>query len=165
MSCPFHWTLYIVRPSNHGFLLPLLYLQPFLLGEKYQTHKARLNYMHYILLYFELELEQVHDSEKSQLNENLSRVTSLCTCFTSTYSIQCNMKILIRRLVWFMVFNDIFNNISVISWRSVLLVENTGGTGENHRPATSRWQTISHNVVHLGLSGIRTHNISGERHR
>jgi hypothetical protein len=28
----------------------------------------------------------------------------------------------------------IFNNISVISWRSVLLVEETGVLGENHRP-------------------------------
>jgi hypothetical protein len=33
-----------------------------------------------------------------------------------------------------MVFNATFNNISVISWRSVLLVEETG---ENHRPAAS----------------------------
>jgi hypothetical protein len=33
------------------------------------------------------------------------------------------------------VFNATFNNISVISWRSVLLVEETG---ENHRPAASR---------------------------
>jgi len=30
-----------------------------------------------------------------------------------------------------------FNNISVISWQSVLLVEGTGGPGENHRPVTS----------------------------
>jgi hypothetical protein len=30
-----------------------------------------------------------------------------------------------------MVFNATFNNISVISWRSVLLVEETG---ENNRP-------------------------------
>ena len=28
--------------------------------------------------------------------------------------------------VWFMVFNATFNNISVISWRSVLLLEETG---------------------------------------
>jgi hypothetical protein len=26
------------------------------------------------------------------------------------------------------------------------LVEQTGGPGENHRPATSHWQTLSHNV-------------------
>jgi hypothetical protein len=29
-------------------------------------------------------------------------------------------------LVWFLVFNATFNSISVISWRSVLLVEETG---------------------------------------
>jgi hypothetical protein len=32
-----------------------------------------------------------------------------------------------------MVFNAIFNNISVISWRSAFLVEETGVPGENHR--------------------------------
>ena len=31
-----------------------------------------------------------------------------------------------------MVFNATFNNISVISWRSVVLMEETGATGENH---------------------------------
>ena len=37
-------------------------------------------------------------------------------------------------LVGFMMFNATFNNISAISWRSVLLVEETG---ENHQPASS----------------------------
>jgi len=46
-----------------------------------------------------------------------------------------------------MVFNANFNNISAISWRSVLLVEETGGHGENHRPVASDRQTLSHNVV------------------
>jgi len=45
-----------------------------------------------------------------------------------------------------MVFKATFNNISVISWQSVLLVEETGVLGENHQPATSHWQTLSHNV-------------------
>jgi hypothetical protein len=36
-----------------------------------------------------------------------------------------------------MVFNATFNNISIISWRSVLLVEVTGVPGENHRPVAS----------------------------
>jgi len=36
-----------------------------------------------------------------------------------------------------MVFNATLNNISVISWRSVLLVVETGVSGENHRPAAS----------------------------
>ena len=46
-----------------------------------------------------------------------------------------------------MVFNPTFNNISAISWRSVLLVEETRVPRENHRPAASHWQTLSHNVV------------------
>jgi hypothetical protein len=50
-------------------------------------------------------------------------------------------------LVWFMVFNATFNNISVISWRSVLLVEETGVPGESHRPVASHWQTLSHKIV------------------
>jgi hypothetical protein len=36
-----------------------------------------------------------------------------------------------------MVFKAAFNNISAILWRSVLLVEETGGPGENHRLVTS----------------------------
>ena len=39
--------------------------------------------------------------------------------------------------VLFLVFNATFNNISVISWGSVLLVEETGVPGENHRPSAS----------------------------
>ena len=46
-----------------------------------------------------------------------------------------------------MMFNATFNNISVISWRSVLLVEEISMPGEHHRSATSHWQTVSHNVV------------------
>jgi len=36
-----------------------------------------------------------------------------------------------------MVFNATFNNISAISWWSVLLVEETGGPEENHRAVAS----------------------------
>jgi len=32
------------------------------------------------------------------------------------------------------MFNATFNNISVISWQSVLLMEETGVLGENNRP-------------------------------
>ena len=39
--------------------------------------------------------------------------------------------------VRFMVSNATFNNISVILWQSVLLVEETGVPGKNHQPATS----------------------------
>jgi hypothetical protein len=48
-----------------------------------------------------------------------------------------------NKIVMVVMINATFNNISVISWRSVLLVKETG---ENHRPATSHGQTLSHNV-------------------
>ena len=46
-----------------------------------------------------------------------------------------------------MMLNSTFNNISVISWRSVLLVGETRVPEENHRPTSSRGQILSHNVV------------------
>jgi hypothetical protein len=45
-----------------------------------------------------------------------------------------------------MVCSATFNIISVLSWRSVLLVEETGIPGENHQPVASHWQSLSHNV-------------------
>ena len=63
-----------------------------------------------------------------------------------------------------MALNSNFNNISVISWRSVLLVKETEGPGENHRPVAIYLQTLLHNVVYLALIVIRTHNINGDRH-
>ena len=40
-------------------------------------------------------------------------------------------------LVRFIVFNTTFSNISVISWWSFLLMEETVVPGENHRPVAS----------------------------
>jgi hypothetical protein len=51
-----------------------------------------------------------------------------------------------------MVFNATCSNISVISWRSLLLVEETGIPRENHLPVACHWQTWSHNVVNAKLS-------------
>jgi hypothetical protein len=41
------------------------------------------------------------------------------------------------------MFTATYNNNSVISWRSVLLVEETGVPEKNQRPAANHWQTYS----------------------
>ena len=46
-----------------------------------------------------------------------------------------------------MVFNATNRNMSVISWLSVLLVEEGGISGGNQRPVGSHWRTLSHNVI------------------
>ena len=44
-------------------------------------------------------------------------------------------------LITFIVFNATFSNISAISWRPVLVVEEAGVPGENHQPwgRASNW--------------------------
>ena len=42
-------------------------------------------------------------------------------------------------LIWFLVFNATFSNISAISWRPVLVMEEAGVPGENYRPWASNW--------------------------
>ena len=53
-------------------------------------------------------------------------------CFV--FSVFSNNYSSLSQGVWVtvMVFNATFSNISAISWRSVLLVEETGVPGENH---------------------------------
>ena len=55
-----------------------------------------------------------------------------------------------------MVFNATFNNISVISWWSVLLVEETGLPGENHRQVTDKLTNVASSTPRL--SEIRAQN-------
>ena len=65
-----------------------------------------------------------------------------------------------QRKVWLvgcMLPNAILNNISAISWWSVLLVEETRVPGENHRPVTSRRHTLYKkmlNQVHIAWAGF-----------
>jgi hypothetical protein len=47
----------------------------------------------------------------------------------------------------FLVFNATFSNISAMSWRPVLVVEETEVPGENHRPWVSNWSSMNFNFL------------------
>jgi hypothetical protein len=59
-------------------------------------------------------------------------MSSVCSHF------QCDITLCID-LIGFIVFNATFSNISAITWRPVLVVEEAGVPGENHRPWASNW--------------------------
>ena len=67
--------------------------------------------------------------------------------FFNVYSENISQRTRPKCKMGIMVFNAIFNNISGISWRSVLLVEETGVPREKHQPSARHWQILSHNVV------------------
>jgi hypothetical protein len=51
-----------------------------------------------------------------------------------------------------LVFNDTFSNISAISWRPVLVVEEAGVPGENHRPWASNSYILKTFIVYFMCS-------------
>jgi hypothetical protein len=63
-----------------------------------------------------------------KINKEVEKILSI---------VSFGQQIKMGKLVSSMVFNATFNNISAISWWSVLLVEETRGPGENHRLVAS----------------------------
>jgi hypothetical protein len=57
------------------------------------------------------------------------------------YKVSASLTLLdvLQLIDWFLVINVTFSNISAISWRPVLVVEEARVPGENHRPWASNW--------------------------
>jgi hypothetical protein len=82
----------------------------------------------------------LEENQRQKVTEKLYHIRFYLTVRTNILrETKChdNFYILSVMFVCLVVFNPALNNISVISWRSVLLVEETGVPGENHRPAAS----------------------------
>ena len=89
----------------------------------------------------------VRSEEESFYHDGISMVNwLLLRCFCKQWTVYGLFVKFPFLRVWVMVFNATFNNISVISWLSVLFVAGTRVPCKNHRPVASHWQTLSHNV-------------------
>jgi len=68
--------------------------------------------------------------------------------------------------IMLMVFNAAFNNISVILWPSVSLVEEIGVTRETTDvpQVTNKHYHIMLNPAHLAMSEFQTRTVSGDRY-
>ena len=64
------------------------------------------------------------------------------TCSYRRHNV-ANNNYLIMYKILLLVFNATFSNISAISCRSVLVLEEFGVPGENHRPWAYNWYTLS----------------------
>jgi hypothetical protein len=65
-----------------------------------------------------------------------------------------------------MVLIATFNNMSALSWLSVLMVEETGVPGENHDlpQIPDKLHQIMLHRVHIVMSGIQANNLSDDMH-
>ena len=80
--------------------------------------------------------ENIRVNNKMYVAEHIQQTKITCIVYVNFLIIQLFCIFIFRKFLWlglgFMVFNVTINNISVISWQSVLLVEETGGSRENN---------------------------------
>jgi hypothetical protein len=108
----------------------------------------------------DITLKTVQKKCLQRINFSIHRETF--TYISFTYFTDVNTKPFKAWWVRVIVLNATFNNISVTSWRSVLLVEETGVPGEHHLPAASHWQTslMAIGTYYIGSCESNYHTIT-----
>ena len=111
------------------------YLTVVVAGNLTKTYLSCL--IHYIFHFIHKRMYRVQSRDVGELNSWLHSCMIIIniSCCGACFGIK----------IWLMVYNTTFKNISGISWRSVLLVEETGVPEEKHQPVASNWQALSQN--------------------
>ena len=100
------------------------------------------------------EYTTVASSDKKEIKLNMylhSKMSKNLQHFLSA-NISC------RKYSMVMVFNATSNNISVISWQSFLLVEETRASRENHGPVTSQENAVIDALCERTICTLYNHN-------
>ena len=151
----------IIRTNIFFFKIDRLKLQRYQIIENKFEFQFRQNFcLFYTVLFIQGLIHMVSVYSGFSLHSTVySRIVFTWFLFTQSLAY---IDLLLKRLwewlchlQWKVIYggfrvimiNTTFHNISVISWWSVLLVEETKVPRENHRPVASHWQTLSHNVV------------------
>jgi hypothetical protein len=128
----------------HSCILPKLHINIFIKNESFPTYPPPSRRIQRIVFHtmqwWKLTTFEISNSIFDIL---LIGETDSSSTTSRLRHISLSIVKLSKGLVWFMVFNATFNNISVISWRSVLLVEETGSTGENHPHVARNWWDLN----------------------
>ena len=101
---------------------------------KYSSTLSRMSYL------FCMRLEMIRNQMIQQFWLMIAHTLKMCT------SRKMISNISVMGLSYGV--NATFNNISVIPWQSILLIEETGVPEENHRTAVSHWQSC---IVYTSL--------------
>ena len=81
----------------------------------------------------------IFDNSLVFLRETVPSLESERSCVIEVSSLLLHFVPTVWLIGWFLVYNATFSNISPISWRPVLVVEEAGVPEENHWPWASNW--------------------------
>jgi hypothetical protein len=124
LCCQFLWVVLFLLP--HRYYVTFIYVLPHIHDDHVITKST------YMTLYSKICLRNINNWFKKTISQ--FTLYNLQIAYFSDNEKYYYLDKCID-FVWFMMFNATFKNSSAISWRSVLLVEESGV------------QTLSHNVV------------------
>jgi hypothetical protein len=137
--CIITWTIITL------FIVLCLYKKRFEL----LTFKGDIDIMIVIFEQHVLSLSTVVLISEQNLPDNVSGSLLICKIYFQSKLFK-HIYLFVCLFVWWCL-TPLSTIFQAILWRSVLMMEEIGLPGENHRPVASHWQTLSHNVVYPAL--------------